>query len=66
MRAPNTIPRNHGPRSRAKALEEAFGADCDYAQLHKIYGASNEPEHRYSPAPCIGYDMKTVTGDPDP
>ena len=48
------------------AVEEAFGADCDYAQLHKLFGASNEPEHRYSPATCIGCDMKTVTGDPDP
>jgi IS1 family transposase len=25
-----------------KAVEEAFGADCDYAQLHKIYGASQQ------------------------
>jgi IS1 family transposase len=49
-----------------KAVEEAFGGDADYAQLHKIYGASNEPEHRYSPATCIGCDMKTVSGVPDP
>jgi IS1 family transposase len=49
-----------------KAVEEAFGGDADYAMLHKIYGASNEPEHRYSPATCIGCDMKTVSGDPDP
>ena len=38
----------------------------DYAQLQKIYGASNEPEKRYSPAQCIGSDMKTVSGSPDP
>lgn len=49
-----------------KAVEEAFGGDADYAMLHKVYGASNEPEHRYSPATCIGCDMKTVSGDPDP
>jgi IS1 family transposase len=49
-----------------KAVEEAFGGDADYAQLHKIYGASNEPETRYSPAKCIGCDMKTVSGVPDP
>jgi IS1 family transposase len=49
-----------------KAVEEAFGGDADYAMLHKIYGASNEPETRYSPATCIGCDMKTVSGDPDP
>jgi hypothetical protein len=49
-----------------KAVEEAFGGDADYAQLHKVYGASSEPEHRYSPATCIGCDMKTVSGVPDP
>jgi IS1 family transposase len=49
-----------------KAVEEAFGGDADYAMLHKVYGASNEPEHRYSPATCIGCDMKVVSGDPDP
>src|ERR1019366_3395393 len=49
-----------------KAVEEAFGAYCDYAKLHKIYGASTPDESRYSPATCIGCDMKTVMGDPDP
>jgi IS1 family transposase len=49
-----------------KAVEQAFGGDADFATLHKIYGASNEPETRYSPATCIGSDMKTVSGDPDP
>lgn len=49
-----------------KAVEEAFGADADYAVLHKVYGASGEPDTRYSPATCIGCDMKTVSGDPDP
>ena len=50
-----------------KAVEEAFGGDADYAQLHKIYGASSsEDQRRYSPATCIGCDMKTVSGIPDP
>jgi IS1 family transposase len=49
-----------------RAVEEAFGADCDYAMLHKVYGASGEPDTRYSPATCIGCDMKMVSGDPDP
>jgi IS1 family transposase len=49
-----------------KAVEAAFGGDADYAMLHKVYSASNEPEHRYSPATCIGCDMKTVNGVPDP
>lgn len=49
-----------------KEIEGAFGQDVDYAQLHKIYGASDEPETRYSPATCIGCDVKTVIGYPDP
>ena len=49
-----------------KAVEEAFGGDADYATLHKIYGASSESDTRYSPATCIGCDMKTVSGVPDP
>ncbi len=48
------------------AVENAFGADIDYAMLQKIYGASGENETRYSPAKCIGCDMKVVSGDPDP
>ncbi len=47
------------------AIEIAFGDKVDYAQLHKIYGASGEPDTRYSPAKCIGTDMKTVSGEPD-
>jgi hypothetical protein len=49
-----------------QAVENAFGADIDFATLQKIYGASDEPEKRYSPATCIGSDMKVVSGDPDP
>ena len=47
-------------------MEGAFGANIDYAILQKIYGGSDEPEKRYSPAKCIGSDMKVVSGDPDP
>jgi IS1 family transposase len=55
-----------GHKAYLEAVEGAFGMDCDYAQLHKIYGASLENEARYSPAVCIGCDMKTVSGNPDP
>lgn len=48
------------------AVEKAFGGDADYAQLHKIYGATEANEARYSPATCIGCDIKTVSGVPDP
>ena len=55
-----------GHRAYLEAVEGAFGMDCDYAQLQKIYGAPAENHTRYSPATCIGCDMKTVSGNPDP
>jgi len=55
-----------GHRAYLEAVETAFGADIDYAQLQKIYGAAIENETRYSPARCIGCDMKVVSGNPDP
>lgn len=54
-------------RPYLQAIEDAFGADTDYAMLHKIYAAPSEEEaRRYSPATCIGCDLKVVSGDPDP
>jgi hypothetical protein len=47
-------------------IEDAFGTEVDYAQLHKVYRAPLENETRYSPAKCIGCDMKAVSGNPDP
>src|SRR5882672_575322 len=55
-----------GNRVYLDAVENAFGADIDYAMLQKIYGAVAENETRYSPAKCIGCDLKVVSGDPDP
>ena len=56
-----------GHRVYAEAVEDAFGADIDYAMLVKIYGASNDsPESRYSPATCIGCRTGVLSGDPDP
>jgi IS1 family transposase len=50
-----------------EAIEGAFGMECDYAMLHKVYGAPTDAEQRrYSPAQCIGCDMKVVSGNPDP
>src|ERR1035441_4722479 len=53
-------------RPYLQAIEDAFGTEVDYAQLHKIFGASTPDASRYSPAACIGCDMKTVMGNPDP
>jgi len=55
-----------GHKPYLEAVENAFGMDIDFATLQKIYGASNEPEKRYSPAKCIGCESKVVMGDPDP
>jgi hypothetical protein len=49
------------------AVEDAFGADVDYAMLQKVFGAPTDaPETRYSPATCIGCKTAIVTGNPDP
>ena len=56
-----------GHRAYLEAVEGAFGADVDYAQLVKIYGASPESaKGRYSPADCTGIIKSRVEGDPDP
>jgi IS1 family transposase len=55
-----------GHRAYLEAVENAFGADIDYAQLQKIYGHPAEDHKRYSPATCIGCEMKVVSGNPDP
>lgn len=47
------------------AIEDAFGAHIDYAQLVKLYESSQE-ETRYSPAECVSCERKVVMGKPDP
>ena len=48
------------------AVEDAFGADIDYAQLIKIYAKERKEEARYSPPKCTGTVVKEITGDPNP
>lgn len=55
-----------GLKAYLEAVEGAFGADVDFAQLVKLYG--NAPESfkgRYSPAECTGIKKTKVTGKPD-
>ena len=56
-----------GLSTYVNAVDTAFGADIDYAQLHKIYATPETPEdqRRYSPAVCTGIDLRVVQGDPN-
>ncbi len=54
-----------GHRPYLTAVENAFGADIDFAQLVKIYGAPvSEGPSRYGPG--IGTMTNAVCGNPDP
>jgi IS1 family transposase/lambda repressor-like predicted transcriptional regulator len=54
-----------GHKAYLSAVEDALGADVDYAMLQKIYESSQE-ETRYSPAKCVGCEVKRIQGNPDP
>lgn len=55
-----------GLRLYVRAVENAFHGDIDYAQLHKIYASpAFDDERRYSPAVCLGIDVRKVNGNPD-
>jgi IS1 family transposase len=57
-----------GHNAYLEAVEEAFGADVDYAQLVKLYGVADKgrsAEVRYSPMQCTGIRKRTVEGRPD-
>ena len=56
-----------GHRAYVDAVEDAFGADIDFAQLIKMYGTlgqSKDDQRRYSPAECTGIEKRTITGNP--
>jgi IS1 family transposase len=56
-----------GHKAYLEAAEGAFGADVDYAQLVKLYGASPDgAKGRYSPAECTGCCKHRIEGHPDP
>jgi transposase-like protein/IS1 family transposase len=47
------------------AIEWAFGADVDFAQIIKVYANNPENETRYSPCQCTGCNKQIVSGTPD-
>jgi IS1 family transposase len=53
-----------GLKAYLQAVEDAFGADIDYAMLIKLYGTPEDPEHRYSPSGCIGIETRVIQGTP--
>ena len=56
-----------GHSAYLQAVEEAFGADIDYAQLVKLYGAppaAPDAARRYSPTECLGTRKDKITGNP--
>jgi hypothetical protein len=55
-----------GHKAYLSAVEDAFGADVDYAMLVKMYGAERGVEAHYSPAKCIGCATIGVRGNPNP
>jgi IS1 family transposase len=54
-----------GHKAYLEAVEGAFGADVDYAQLVKLYGPTIAAPGRYSPAECIGAKKVRREGNPD-
>ena len=56
-----------GHKAYLEAVEGAFGADVDYAQLVKLYGdvKGKTPERKYSPSECTGIKKRRVEGNPD-
>ena len=55
-----------GHKAYLEAVEGAFGADVDYAQLVKLYGAAPDgTKGRYSPAERTGIKKTRIEGNPD-
>lgn len=55
-----------GHRVYVDAVEDAFGADIDYAMLVKLYGNdAPDAQKKYSPAICTGTRTATIKGNPD-
>jgi len=51
-----------------RTVEDAFGAEVDFAQLIKLYGqyGQHDADAKYSPSPIVEVISKVRNGDPDP
>jgi IS1 family transposase len=55
-----------GHTAYLRAVEDAFGADADFAMLDKIYRTDPASRQgRYSPPVCIGAKKQIISGNPD-
>lgn len=56
-----------GFRFYVNAVDRAFGADVDFAQLVKLYGDYGQHDHaaKYSPSPILETISKVKQGNPD-
>ncbi len=52
-------------RAYEQAVEAAWGANVDYAQIIKIFGHEEREEHRYAPPEVIGTEKTVIQGCPD-
>lgn len=58
-----------GHMAYLEAVEDAFGADVDFAQLVKLYGSpppAKDAQTRHSPPKCVGAKKERFEGNPDP
>lgn len=56
-----------GLKAYLEAVEDVFGGNIDFAQLHKIYATvSRQDSRKYSSAECTGAIKKQVSGNPGP
>lgn len=53
-----------GFRPYLRAVEDAFGADVDYAMLVKIFSANEAERERYSPSDIVRVVPEPVSGNP--
>lgn len=52
-------------RAYRQAVEAAWGANVDYAQIVKVFGHEDREEHRYAPPEVIGTEKTVMQGSPD-
>jgi IS1 family transposase len=55
-----------GFRAYVDAVHMSLGTRVDFAQLIKVYAATPEGEHRYSPSEVVATEVVPVIGNPDP